>query len=73
MRFLALPIILVIAMSTTSEAVSNEAKKVKEGTDTKLECKPVDTCSWKNPAGQMLNFGRKSNTYDHLRYVNVIL
>ena len=73
MSFLVLPFILVIAISTTSEAVSTEAKKVKEGTDTKLECKSVDSCLWKNPAGQMLNFGRKSNTYDHLRYVNVIL
>ena len=62
MRFLALTIVLVIA-------ISSEAKKVRQGKDTTLECIGVNKCSWTNPAGQALNFNRETKTHKNLRYV----
>ena len=62
MRFLALTIVLVIA-------ISSEAKRFRLGKHTTLECNGVNECSWTNPAGQMLNFNREMRIHENLRYV----
>ena len=63
MRFLALTIVLAIAISTTSEA-----KKVRLGKDTTLECHGVNECKWKSPSNVEMDFGRETKTYKNYRY-----
>jgi hypothetical protein len=62
MRFLALTIVLAIAISTTSEA-----KKVRLGQDTTLECHKVPKCEWYGP-NIVLDFGKdKNKTHNDFR------
>ena len=61
MKFLALTIVLVIAVSTS------EAKKVRLGEDTTLECHGVNKCMWKSPLNVQMDFGRETKTYKNLR------
>ena len=64
MRFLTLTIVLAIAISTTSEA-----KKVRLGQDTTLECHKVPKCEWYGPSNLVLDFGNdKNRTHNDFRY-----